>query len=148
MLTDRFGVICWQSVLLDITEVTILRNSMSLLKTYSTDCIVFVKREGDRLNTQIAVYGLGDYLHLSEEEFARELKDGDLGSKWIQTDEKLADQILAHYDDPSVLNGVYTIKRTDGHEYPLHIRFNRIHDQDSPAECIISLFTVAHRGIE
>ena len=147
-LTDRFGVICWQSVLLDITEVMILRNSMSLLKTYSTDCIIFVKREGDRLATQIAVYGLGDYLHLSEEEFARELKDGDLGSKWIQTDEKLADQILAHYDDPSVLNGVYTIKRTDGHEYPLHMRFNRIHDQDSPAECIISLFTVAHRGIE
>ena len=131
----------------DMTEVAVLRQNMDLLKTYSTDCMIFGNRHGNRIDCQIAVYGLKDYLGVTEEAFARELAAGDLASDRIQTDSPLIDQVLTNYDDPSVLNGVYTIVRRDGNTFRIHIRFNRIHDPLSPVEFIFSLFSVADHGI-
>ena len=146
-ITDRFGEICWQSILLDITEVMKLRNSMELLRKYSTDCIVFLNRAGSRLNCELAVYGLQDYLGVDEAAFRRALRKGDLGSSWIRTDRRLADIIMDHYDDPSVLNGIYTLDLPGGRSRRVHMRFHRVPDENSPAECIVSLFAVADHGI-
>ena len=146
-ITDRFGEICWQSILLDITDLLSLQRSMELLKKYSTDCIVFVNRQGPRLECQLAVYGLAEYLGVDEAAFSRALQKGDLGSQWIRTDRRLSDQIIENYEDPSILNGIYTLDLPGGRSARVHMRFHRVPEENGTAECIVSIFAVADNGI-
>jgi len=135
-LTDRFGTLCWQSILVDISEVMVLRNRMRLLEKYSTDCIIFVRRFLPP-DLEIGVYGLQKELGVDEAEFRDQLFSRQMHIL-DRNGEELYDQLLANCDEPSCLNGTYTLVLTNGITRKAHMRFSRILDKETEMECIIS----------
>lgn len=140
-VTDQYGELCWQSVLMDITEVMVLRNRMRLLEKYSTDCIVFIHDIRRMESAEIACYGLQEELGIDEKEFRRQLiqrtlliLDGD--------GKNIYDRVLENYDQAASLNGLYTLQLENGKRVGCHVRFNRILERDHDVECIVS-FTIA-----
>ena len=135
-LTDRFGGLSWQSIMVDVSEVMSLRNRMYLLEKYSTDCIVFIRRFSPP-DLEIGVYGLQKQLGLSEDAFREELFSRRI-SILDRNGSELFGQMAAHYDDPSCLNGTYTLILPDGRTRKVHMRFSRILDKELGVECIVS----------
>ena len=141
-LTDIFGGLCWQSILVDVTEVMILRNRMRLLEKYSTDCIIFIHDITDPSAVEMAVYGLDKHLGIDPETFRSELISQRMNIL-DKNGNELFPALLENYDDPSVLNGVYTLVFTDKRRIRMNIRFSRIHDRSRGVECIVSFSPAA-----
>ena len=78
ILTDLYGEVCFMSVATDVTELVKMRNSMHVLEKYSTDCITFVRHDGDLWEYQVVVYGLQDKLEMNQQEFVDSLNSGRL----------------------------------------------------------------------
>ena len=136
-LTDIFGGICWQAILVDVTELMTLRNRMRLLEKHATDCIVFIHDIHDPSTVEIAVYGLDKYLGIDRDTFVEELVSHRLNIL-DKNGEELFPRLLEEYDDPSVLDGVYTIVFTNGRKIRMNMWFSRIKDKDSDVECIVA----------
>ena len=136
-LSESFGDLCWQSILADITEVMILRNRMRLLEKYSTDCIVFIHDMMDPSTVEIAVYGLDKHLGIDRETFRSEL----LGRRMSILDRngmELFSQMVEKFDEPSVLNGIYTMIFSDGKKIRMNMWFSRIPNADMGVKCIVT----------
>ena len=58
ILSDRFGQVCWQVMLLDVTEVMQLRNRMHLLTEYASDTVLFLRCVRDSLKYEVVIHGL------------------------------------------------------------------------------------------
>ena len=136
-LTEHYGGLTWQSILIDVTEVMTLRNRMRLLEKYSTDCILFVRRLEEPIRAEAAVYGFGELLGLDADAFL-ELLTTRAVRIYGGDGADLYDRLKAHYDRPSVLNGTYLLVFPDGRRIRMHLRFDRILDPSQDVECIIS----------
>ena len=136
-LTDRFGGLSWQSIIIDITEVMTLRNRMRLLAKYSTDCIVFIHDLMDPASVEIAVYGLDELLGMDQETFRKELVSREM-KILNRNGEELYEHLVTEYDNSAQLNGAYTLIFTNGKSVKMHMRFNRIFDASQNVECIVS----------
>ena len=82
-LTDLYGDICWQAVVVDVTEVMKLRNQMRILEKYYKDTILFLRRGAEGLRYEVAVHGLAPRLGLGAKEFEEALNAGSF-CKWIE----------------------------------------------------------------
>lgn len=136
-LTEHYGGLTWQSIMIDITEVMTLRNRMRLLEDYSTDCILFIHRLEKPISAEIAIYGFNELLGMDGEAFLKGLT----GHEILILDgegKELYPRLKAQYEKPSVLNGTYTLSFPDGRHVRMHLRFDRIHDESQDVECIIS----------
>ena len=140
-VTDQYGETCWQSVIVDITEVMTLRNRMRLLERYSSDCILFLHDLSHPEKVEVACYGLEDYLGMPEEEFRILMTRLDLPV--ICSRGKDLRKLLTEGDpDCGKLNGVYTISSKNGPK-KCHVRISRICDPKQDVECIISIMQVS-----
>lgn len=137
-LNDIYGGVCWQSILVDVTELTVLRNRMRLLEKYSTDCIIFIHDVRDPSTLEIVTYGLNTSLGIDEEIFRREMADRTM-TILDQNGLHLYDRLLSHFDDPSVLNGIYTLTFSDGKKVRVNMWFNRIRDSRQDVQCIVTI---------
>ncbi len=90
IVTDLYGEICMMGIAVDVSESMKLRNSMRLLTDYFTDCVAFVRHEGEKWDYELAVYGLGDKLGLDQEAFRQALNSGAFYS-WV--DESQRDEL-------------------------------------------------------
>ena len=140
-VTDQYGEVCWQSVIIDITEVMHLRNRMHLLEKYSTDCIVFIHNIRDLSTIEIACYGLEESLGMDENTFRQMLVERKLHIQNMDGDD-LYEKMLRNYDSLSRWNGLYLLTPKEGHPVKCHVRFSRIMEKEQGVECIIS-FTAA-----
>jgi len=145
-VTDRFGELCWQSVIVDITEVMRLRNRMRLLEKYSTDCIAFVHRNGEKAEAEVAAYGLQDILGVSEEEFSRALNDGRFAT-WTGNRFDLNSIFQKNAESVGKMNGVYSLELPDGRRERLVIKYSLVPEDRYGVECIIS-FSPVVRSID
>ena len=137
-VTDQYGEVCWQSVIIDITEVMHLRNRMHLLEKYSTDCIVFIHNIRDLSSIEIACYGLEESLGMDENTFRQMLVERKLHIQNMDGDD-LYEKMLRNYDSLSRWNGLYLLTPKEGHPVKCHVRFSRIMEKEQGVECIISL---------
>ena len=75
-LTDHFGAPCWQSVIVDVTEVMHVRSQMRILSRHLTDEVLFLRRKDELLEYEVAIHGLADQLHMTPCEFEDCLNSG------------------------------------------------------------------------
>ena len=136
--TDRFGEPCFQSVLIDITEVMILRNRMRVLEKYSTECILFMRDIMDPGTLEPVVYGLQASLGMDRDTFLKHLSGREL-SIVSSGGESLARLLAESGGDPARVNGLYTIRFPDGRDFRAHIRFSLIPDEAESVSCIMTL---------
>ncbi len=135
-ITDQYGELCWQSVIVDITEVMTLRNRMKLLQQYSTDCILFLRSVKSLENTEVGCYGLDEALGIGRDAFVEGLKTGavsvtDRMGRSIQ-------QAMETEENISACNGLYTVRPGNGRSVKCHVRFSRIDEQEQGMQCIIT----------
>ncbi len=78
LITDKFGSICWQGVVIDVDDVMRIRNQMRILSKYLTDTILFLRRVGQNLEYEVAVHGLAGHIGMDAEEFRQLLNAGEL----------------------------------------------------------------------
>jgi PAS domain S-box-containing protein len=90
IVTDLYGEICMMGIAVDVSESMKLRDSMRLLTDYFTDCVAFVRHEGEKWDYELAAYGLGDKLGLDQEAFRQALNSGAFYS-WV--DESQRDEL-------------------------------------------------------
>ena len=76
IITDLYGDICFMAVVNDVTDLMEMRKNMRILEDYSTDCIAFVKRDGEKWRYSAIVYGLEEKLGLTKDQFVQALNDG------------------------------------------------------------------------
>ncbi|MBR2528482.1 MAG: EAL domain-containing protein [Blautia sp.] len=82
-LTDFYGAPCWQSVLLEITDIMRSRNQMRVLSQFLTDSILLLHRYEQNLVYEVAVHGLESTLGLDQAAFERLLNSGEF-CHWIE----------------------------------------------------------------
>ena len=136
--TDRFGEPCFQSVLINITEVMTLRNRMRVLEKYSTECILFMRDIMDPGTLEPVVYGLQASLGMDRDTFLKHLSGREL-SIVSSGGESLARLLAESGGDPARVNGLYTIRFPDGRDFRAHIRFSLIPDEAESVSCIMTL---------
>ena len=136
--TDRFGEPCFQSVLIDISEVMALRNRMRILEKYSTDCILFMHDVTDLSTPELVVYGLQDFLGMDRDTFMDLLSGSKLSLVSVLGD-TLTERLSKYREDPARLNGLYKMSFPDGREVRMHVRFSLIPDDAEGFSCIMTL---------
>jgi len=129
----------------NVTEVMSARSRMLLMEKYSTDCVIFYRMKDGILTSDLAIYGLQDYLGMEETEFRAALESGEV-NRWIRREHSLASDFIRNFEDPAVLNGVYTVNLPDGHSMPVHMRFSRVPEENDMADCIVTIFAPSDRG--
>ena len=137
-LTDLFGEVCWQSVVMDVTELMTLRNRMRLLEEYSTDCVAFLHDIHRTDTVELACYGLEEAFGVDRETFRRLLAGRELTFTDAEGRE-LYGLLLQQQDRISECNGLYTVRLPDGRERRCHLRFNSLKEEEQRKGCIISI---------
>ena len=110
-VTDRFGTPCWESIVIDVTEVMHTRNQMRVLSMYMSDTILFLCRHGQALVYELAIHGLEKRIGMSGEEFVRSLNEGEF-CQWIE----------GHQDIPHNEYTKLFIKMIEDTQKVLHVR--------------------------
>ena len=136
-LTDIYGEICWQSVMIDITEVMTLRNRMHLLEQYSSECIVFIRCDHDDRLAEAVVYGLEAAFGMNQDDFIRALNHGEIRMV-SESGRQISLQSLSEEEDPAPLNGLYILSLPNGKHVRTHLRFSRILSAHSDVDFILS----------
>lgn len=137
VLTDRFGQPCWQSVVIDVSEVMRLRNQMRLLASVSKSSVVFMRRQGERFAYEIVLHGLGKPLGISAEDFRQMLESGQLCA-WIDLPEEEKRRRLRQGPSPKSMNGDYTVRFPGREPVRLAIRLERMPGQEQSEDGIIA----------
>ena len=137
-LTETFGEPCFQTVLIDVTEVMTLRNRMRLLEKYATDCILFLRDLQDSSTMEMVVYGLKNAVGIDGDSFLRQLRNQEIRITSMQGD-SLDTQIMKYREDLTRANGLYTLRIPDGKEIRVHVRFSLIPDGEEETVCIVTL---------
>ena len=136
--TETFGEPCFQTVLIDVTEVMTLRNRMRLLEKYATDCILFLRDLQDSSTMEMVVYGLKNAVGIDGDSFLRQLRNQEIRITSMQGD-SLDTRIMKYREDLTRANGLYTLRIPDGKEIRVHIRFSLIPDGEEETACIVTL---------
>ncbi len=75
-ISDRFGAPCWQSMLIDVTEIMENRNRMNVLSKYMASTICLLRRTDRGLIYEPVIHGLHDLLGMNTREFADTVNSG------------------------------------------------------------------------
>ena len=142
-LSDNFGIPCWQSTIIDITDVMHIRNQMAILSDYLTDSILFLHRKNNVLEYEVAVHGLKNTLGMEAKQFEEALNNGDF-CKMI---EGYRDDIPHHQYTEIFINSIsgsskgLKVTLPDGRKLNLAARADRVKDRGS-IEYIVILHAV------
>ena len=140
-LTDRYGTLCWQCVVVDVTDVMNIRNQMRILSGYLTDTILFLRRERKDLQYEVAVHGLGDLLGMSVGELSDSLNNGEFcryirgyqeGIPHSEYTQRFVESILG-------VQRTLTVCLPDREPIALVVRADRVTDVKSAIEYIVIL---------
>jgi len=139
-LTDLFGPTCWQSVLLDVTEVMMLRNQMRMLARFSSDSIIFTHHTGDVIHLELVIHGLEGRSGLSREVFERALNDGTF-YQWVEDGKVLSHERLDQYFEShtNAFEREFMVHPPNGHHIRLHMKTDRVTDESLGVEYITVL---------
>ncbi|MCR4886144.1 MAG: EAL domain-containing protein [Clostridiales bacterium] len=139
-LTDLYGPTCWQCVVVDVTEVMMLRNQMRILARFSSDTIVFTRHSREGLRLELVVHGLEERCGLPWDEFDRALNDGTI-YQWVEDGNTLShDQIGAYFaDHTAAYEREFTVHLPNGRHIRLHLKTDRVTDESLGVEYITVL---------
>lgn len=141
-LSQNFGVTCWQSVGIDVTETMKTRNQMKILSNYLSDTVLFlINTEGYYLY-EVAIHGLKDVLMMSSKEFEIALNSGAF-CKMIEGHEDIPHQEYTKLFIGQIIGGrkEIKVKRKDGKLVHLEARADRV-ESNGPIEYIVILHSL------
>ncbi|MCR5088524.1 MAG: EAL domain-containing protein [Oscillospiraceae bacterium] len=76
-VSDRFGALCWQAMIVDVSEVMKLRNQMRILSDYLSSSVLFLHRRDRDLFYEVAIHGLAEAIGMDASELQTSLNSGD-----------------------------------------------------------------------
>ena len=136
-LSDLDGMLSFQAVAIDVTDMVKLRNQMRLLSRYSSDDVVYVRRKNESYRYKVIVHGLENKLGMSAKEFEKLLNGGEL---YRQADpaeaEQLRDITLEAIREKRAFEFDFTMKTPDGRPVRLHMKSDHVDDENSKVEYI------------
>ena len=138
-ITDHYGAPCWQSVVIDVTDVMHTRNQMRVLSDFMSDSILFLRRTPEGLSYEVAIHGLGDALGLNAENFEKALNSGKFCT-WIEGHEDIPHQEYTKRFIASIVGSekALNVVTSDGRRIHLLARADRVSD-DSSIDYIVIL---------
>ena len=139
-LTDHYGAICWQAVVIDVNEVMRIRNQMRILSKHFTDTILFLRRIGPDLEYEVAVHGLENRLGIGAGEFRRMLNGGEF-CKLIEGSKDIPHKEYTQLFVSSIVGTEreISVNLPDGRRLRLAARADRVEDEKTSIEYIIVL---------
>ena len=139
-ITDQYGAVCWQAVLIDVDEVMRIRNQMRILSKYFTDTILFLRRVGQDLEFEVAVHGLDSQLGIDAAEFRRMLNSGEF-CKLVEGSRDIPHKRYTQLFVDSILGTPreISVHLPDGKRLRLLARADRVSDEKTSIEYIIVL---------
>ena len=75
-LTDYYGAVCWQSVVIDVDAVMRIWNQMRVLSKNLSSTILFLRRVGTDLEYDVAIHGLAGVMGIGARELRHLLNSG------------------------------------------------------------------------
>ena len=139
-ISDRFGALCWQSMIIDVTEMMHMRNQMKLLSDFMTSTILFLHSYPEGHRYEVVVNGLGKILNMDNTELEKCLNEG-----------TFCKMIEGHLDIPHAaytklfieqINGKereITVCKPDGERIRLSARADRVLDDKTSTEYIVEM---------
>ena len=115
-----------------------LRNQMSILEKYSTECIIFLRDTEDPATAECVVYGLQNLLKTDRDTFMKYFT----GKKIPivnASGEELSELISLHPEEPELINGLHTLCLPGGAEHRMYVRFSPVSGSDQELSCIFTL---------
>lgn len=131
-LSDLDGMLGYQAVAVDVTDMVKLRNQMRLLSRYSSDDVVFVRRKGDGYKYRVIVHGLEEKLGMTAKQFEKLLNSGEL---YRQMDPEEAERLRAVTMEALAQRRQFeldfAVKTPDGRDLRLHMKNDHVDDKST-----------------
>ncbi len=140
-ISDRFGALCWQCMVVDVSESMILRNQMHILSAHLSSSVLFLHRRGNDLIYEVAVHGLAGLLDMDTQELQTSLNSGDFCTliegyrKGIPHQEYTALFVSSKVGRQSVIR----VHLKNGHSISLTVSVDRVEDDKTRIEYIMVL---------
>lgn len=124
----------------DLTEFTNLRQQMSLIKKYSSETIVFLKKKHDVFSFVVAAHGLEKESGISFEQLEKELNERTIVEQRFSRGNHidLKDLFAKSYAKNLPFSMPITIKKDDGSTLKIHMRADPVSDQANNVEYIFT----------
>ena len=136
-VAERHGQLCFQSVAIDVTELTKLRNQMRLLGKFSSDDVVFVRQKGTSWKYRVVVHGLEGKLGMSADEYEKYLNSGELFRSLDPGEAmRLAKVTGAALEDRKPLEFDFTMNTPEKGPVRLHMKVDYVTDKGSKVDYI------------
>ena len=139
-ITDHYGPPCWESIIIDISEVMHRRNQIQVLSEFMNDSILLLCDAGNgNLKYEVAIHGLQKRLGFEAEEFENLLNSGGF-CRWIEGCRDIPHQEYTRMFIASVLEAQRTLRvhLPDGRTVRLLAWADRVGD-DSAIQYIVHL---------
>ncbi|MCR5138353.1 MAG: EAL domain-containing protein [Oscillospiraceae bacterium] len=138
VLSDRFGALGWQCMLIDVSEVMLMRNQMRLLSDHLSSTVLFLHRRGDALLYEVTIHGLEKQLGMN----AKEMEDALNSGAFCRTIEGSLDIPHPEYTRRFVAENAggrkdLTIRRKDGARVRITVAVDRVDDDKTRIEYIM-----------
>ncbi len=140
-ITDKYGNLCWQCMLIDVTEVMNIRNQMHILSDSLSDSVLFLHDINDQLSYEVVIHGLSDVIGLDDESFELALNTGEF-CKWISGyDPTLAHSDYTRFFVESTLgnNKVLEVNLPSGKKIELSAHIDAVDDKQSNIAYVVHL---------
>ena len=139
-LTDQYGALCWQAVVIDVNDVMNTRNQMRILSKYFPDTILFLRRIGQDLEYEVAVHGLSGQMGIGAKEFRRMLNSGEF-CKRVQGSKDIPHKEYTKLFVESIvgIQKELSVNLPDGRPLRLLVRADRVTDERTDIEYILVL---------
>ena len=139
-ISDRFGALCWQCMVMDVSEVMRLRNQMRVLSRHLNSTVLFLHRREEELVYEAAVHGLSEELGMDAKELEESLNSGAF-CKMIQGYRGIPHQ---EYTELFVRENagrqkILTVTLSNGNTVHLNAAVDRVEDDKTRIEYIVVL---------
>ncbi len=136
-LTDLEGILCYQAVAIDVTDLVKLQNRMRLLSKFSTDDVVFVRRKGEGYRYRVVVHGLEDKLGYTANEFEKLLNNNELLNQMDPAEnERLREITRRGLEEKRPVEFDFSMPTASGGSIRLHMKTDHVTDDSSKVEFI------------
>ncbi len=122
----------------EVTEITTLQNQMRLLSKFSSESIVFLRREGDILRYQVVVHGLRESMGLTKAAFERELNNGAFLARLRGETSGELRELIARDTENGTTGIAFEMDDPAGKKLKLYLKLDYVHDEYSSVEYILA----------
>ncbi len=136
-LSDLDGMLCFQAVAVDVTDMVKLRNQMRLLSEHVSDDVVFVKRKDKGVKYRVVIHGLEKKLGITAKQFEKLLNSGEFYRQMDPQEAKRLEEVTINaLEHKQPFEFDFAVRTPDERVVHLHMKNDRVDDASSKVEYI------------